>query len=393
MLYFVAMKSYLTHLECPRCNKTYDADVLTNLCDCESPLFPRYDLKEVGQFVSPEDFGYRVHSLWRFRELLPVRSPQNVVSLFEGFTPLISADRIGSEIGVEKLILKDESLNPTGSFKARGLSVAISRAKELGVKEVCLPTAGNAGGAAAAYAARAGMKCHVFMPKDTPATFVQECRTFGADVRFVEGTIADAGRAMQSEKNEKGWFDLSTLKEPYRVEGKKTMMFEIAQNLGWDLPDVIVFPTGGGTGIVGAWKAFKELRELGWLNKAKVPRLVAVQASGCAPIVRAWEQGQESAEEWKNAKTTAWGLRVPKAVADFLILQAVRESGGIAIAVSEEEIADAVRRIGAKEGMFVAPEAGAGIAAIRELRKKNIVGSEETVILINTGSGIKYFTA
>src|SRR5262245_33538392 len=393
MLYFVAMKSYLTHLECPRCNKSYSADVLKNLCDCGSPLFARYDLKEVSQFVSREDFGYRVHSLWRFRELLPVRNLQNVITLFEGFTPLISADRIGAEINVPKLILKDESLNPTGSFKARGLCVAISRAKELGVKEVCLPTAGNAGGAAAAYAARAGMKCHVFMPRDTPASFVEECSAFGADLRFVDGTIADAGREMQAEKNEKGWFDLSTLREPYRVEGKKTMLYEIAQNLNWDLPDVVVFPTGGGTGIVGAWKAFKELRELGWLNKPKIPRLIAVQAAGCAPIVRAWEQGQESAEEWKDAKTSAWGLRVPKAVADFLILQAIRESGGAAVAVSEEEIEEAVRQVGSKEGMFIAPEAAAGIAAIRELRKRKLVGNEETVILINTGCGIKYFSA
>jgi threonine synthase len=393
MLYFVAMKSYLTHLECPRCNRTYNADVLQNLCDCGSPLFPRYDLKEVSQFVSREDFGYRVHSLWRFRELLPVRNLQNVVTLFEGFTPLISVDRVGSEIGVRKLILKDESLNPTGSFKARGLSVAISRAKELGVTEVCLPTAGNAGGAAAAYASRAGMKCHVFMPRDTPKTFVEECSVLGADLRLVDGTIADAGRSMQPEKNEKGWFDLSTLKEPYRVEGKKTMMYEIAQSLGWDLPDVIVFPTGGGTGIVGAWKAFKELTELGWLNKAKVPRLVAVQTAGCAPIVRAWEQGKESAEEWKNPKTSAWGLRVPKAVADFLILQAIRESGGVAVAVSEKEIAEAVGQVGAKEGMYIAPEAAAGVAGIRELRKRDLVGNEETVILINTGCGIKYFSA
>ena len=256
-----------------------------------------------------------------------------------------------------------------------------------------MPTAGNAGGAAAAYAARAGMKCHVFMPRDTPKTFVEECSVLGADLRLVDGTIADAGRAMQPEKNEKGWFDLSTLKEPYRVEGKKTMMYEIAQSLGWDLPDVIVFPTGGGTGIVGAWKAFKELRELGWLNKAKVPRLVAVQAAGCAPIVRSWEQGKESAEEWKNAKTSAWGLRVPKAVADFLILQAIRESGGVAIAVSEEEIAEAVGQVGAKEGMYIAPEAAAGVAGIRELRKRDLIGDEETVILINTGCGIKYFSA
>lgn len=387
------MKSYLNNLECPRCSSSYSADVLKNLCECGSPLFARYDLKEVSRLLSREDFGFRVHSLWRFRELLPVRNLENVITLFEGFTPLIPAARIGAEVGVQKLLLKDESLNPTGSFKARGLSVAISRAKELGVTEVCLPTAGNAGGAAAAYAARADMKCHVFMPRDTPRTFISECETLGADVRLVDGTIADAGREMQDEKKAKGWFDLSTCREPYRVEGKKTMLYEIAQHLGWNLPDVIVFPTGGGTGIVAAWKAFQELKELGWLNRTKVPRLMVVQAAGCAPIVRAWEQGLERAEEWKNPKTSAWGLRVPKAVADFLILRAIRESGGAAVAVSEEEIEEASQRLGEKEGMFVAPEAAAGLAGIRELRKRDLVGSEETVILINTGCGIKYFSA
>ena len=393
MLYFVGMHSYLTSLQCPRCSHSYSADALKNLCDCGSPLFAQYDLKEVSRVVSREDFGFRVHSLWRYKELLPVRNPENVVTLNEGFTPLIPLPKIAAELNLRSFLVKDESPNPTGSFKARGLGVAISRAKELGVTEVCLPTAGNAGGAAAAYAARAGMKCHVYIPQDTPASFIDECKAYGADVRLVEGTIADAGRAMQSEKNEKGWFDLSTCKEPYRVEGKKTMLYEIAQHLNWNLPDAIIFPTGGGTGIVAAWKAFYELKELGWLGKTKMPRLIAVQAAGCAPIARAFEAGEESSSEWINAKTAAWGLRVPKPVADFLILKAIRESGGTVVTASEKEIAEASQELAQKEGLFVAPEAAAGLAGIRQLLKSDLVGGEETVILINTGSGNKYPTA
>jgi threonine synthase len=354
-------------------------------------LFAKYDLKEVSRVLSKEDFGFRVHSLWRYRELLPVRNPENVVTLYEGFTPLISATKLSEELNI-KFVIKDESPNPTGSFKARGLGVAISRAKELGVTEVCLPTAGNAGGAAAAYAARAGMKCHVFIPRDTPETFISECKAYGADVHLVEGTIADAGRAMQPKKKEKGWFDLSTCKEPYRVEGKKTMLYEIAQHLNWNLPEVIMFPTGGGTGIVAAWKAFHELKELGWLGRNKMPRLVVVQAEGCAPIVKAFEAGEETVSEWQNARTAAWGLRVPKPVADFLILKAIRESGGTAVAVSEREITEASHDLARREGLFVAPEAAAGLAGIRKLLKSDLVGAQETVILINTGCGNKYPT-
>ncbi|HSE42991.1 MAG TPA: threonine synthase, partial [Acidobacteriota bacterium] len=345
---------------------------------------------EVSTVVSLEDFGFRVHSLWRFKELLPIRNPENIISLFEGFTPLIPAEKISADLGLKSFLIKDESLNPTGSFKARGLGVAISKAVELGVKEVCLPTAGNAGGAASAYAARAGIACHVFMPSDTPETFISECKAYGADLRLIDGTIADAGRAMQPEKNEKGWFDLSTCKEPYRVEGKKTMLYEIAQQLNWTLPDVIVFPTGGGTGIIAAWKAFHELKQLGWMRRSKLPKLIAIQAAGCAPIVRAYDAGEDTASEWKNAATAAWGLRVPKPVADFLILRAIRESGGSAIAVSEKEISEASHELAKKEGMFVAPEAAAGLAGIRHLLKTKLVGAKETVILINTGSGNKY---
>lgn len=386
------MQSFLTELKCSRCGAGYSADVIQNLCACGSPLFAQYDLRAITRVVSREDFGFRVHSLWRFRELLPVRSPENAVSLFEGFTPLIPGQSTARSLGLELLLFKDESMNPTGSFKARGLCVAISKAKELGIREIALPTAGNAGGAAAAYAARAGMKCHVFMPRDTPPVFVQECKSYGADVRLVDGVITDAGKAMAGEMKEKGWFDVSTLKEPYRVEGKKTILYELAQQLNWHLPDVIVFPTGGGTGIVGAWKACLELKELGWLNRFKMPRLVAVQAAGCAPIVRAYEQGMDHAPEWENPQTFAGGLRVPRAIGDFLILRAVRESGGTAIAVSEEAIRVAWKEIAEEDGIFTAPEAAAGFAALKELIARSIVDCKESVVLLLTGCGLKYPT-
>ena len=383
------MNSYLSGLRCSRCGTAFSADVLRNLCGCGAPLLAEYDLKKLAGILSRDDFAYRVHNLWRFKELLPVQNPENVITLHEGFTPLIRSSAAGPAIGLQNLWFKDEGLNPTGSFKARGLSVAVSRARELGAADICLPTAGNAGGAAAAYAARAGLKCHVFMPKDTPKAFEMESRRLGADVRMVDGVITDAGKSMQAEMKEKGWFDVSTCKEPYRVEGKKTILYEVAQQLNWALPDVIVYPTGGGTGIVAGWKAIQELRDLGWLHRFKAPRLVAVQASGCAPIVRALEQGEESAAEWENPQTTAWGLRVPRAVADFLILRAIRETGGTAVAVTEDEIAAGWRDF-ALEGMFVAPEAAAGFAGIRRLRDKGLVGAEETVILVVTGNGLKY---
>lgn len=386
---FTPMNSYLTGLECSRCSTAYTADVLRNLCTCGAPLLARYDLEKVGRLISREDFSYRVHSLWRFKELLPVQKPENVVTLFEGFTPLIASHYAGKKLGMNSLSFKDEGLNPTGSFKSRGLSVAVSRALELGATEIALPTAGNAGGAAAAYAARAGLKCHVFMPKDTPRPFEEECRRLGADVRKIDGVITDAGKAMQAELKEKGWFDVSTCKEPYRVEGKKTILYEIAQQLNWALPDVIVYPTGGGTGIVAGWKALGELKELGYIPRFKPPRLIAVQAAGCAPMVRAFENGNETAAEWEHPVTNAFGLRVPRAVADFLILKAMRETNGTAVAVSEEEISAASQMFG-HEGMYVAPEAAAGLAGIQRLLEKGLVGKEETVILVVTGNGLKY---
>ncbi len=384
------MNSYITHLECPRCGLRYSSDQIQNLCSCGSPLFARYDLSAISTVISPDDLGFRVHSLWRFKELLPVKQAENMISLYEGFTPLIRSQRIGLEIGLESLQFKDESNNPTGSFKARGLCIAVSKARELGVKEICLPTAGNAGGAAAAYAARAGMKCHVFMPSDTPAVFSEECRAYGANVRMVDGFITDAARAMQAPMREHGWFDVSTLKEPYRVEGKKTILLELAQQMNWHLPELILFPTGGGTGIVGAGKACQEHKQLGWIKRFKMPRLIVVQAAGCAPIVRAYEQGSDTATEWENPQTTSWGLRVPKVIADFLILRAIRESDGSAVAVDEESIAKARMQAASKEGMWIAPEAAAAVAALRNLVDKGIVKQRENVVILVTGSGLKY---
>lgn len=384
------MKSYLIDLECTKCGSRNSAEVLQNLCACGGPLFPRYDLKRIAGVVTREDFSYRVHSLWRYKELLPIRNEANQVSLFEGFSPLIESRTIARELGMYSLSFKDESYNPTASFKARGLSVAVSRAKELGAQDIALPTAGNAGGAAAAYAARANLRCHVFMPQDTPEVFAAECRAYGAEIRMVGNSITEAARALQPEMKEKGWFDVSTLKEPYRVEGKKTILLELAQQLNWVLPDVILFPTGGGTGIVGCWKACQELQDLGWLHRPKLPRLIAVQAEGCAPIVRAYEQGQDHAEEWQNPKTSAFGLRVPRAIGDFLVLRAVRESNGVALAVSEDAIRAAVSDLAVKEGLFVAPEAGAGLAALRVLLDKSLVQKGENVVLLITGSGLKY---
>lgn len=384
------MNSYLKDLQCPRCETRYSAEKIQNLCACGSPLFARYDLSEVARIVSRDDFSFRPHSLWRYKELLPVRNPENVATLSEGFTPVLPSLQLGQSIGLEELYFKDESLNPTGSFKARGLALAVSKAKELGVREIALPTAGNAGGAAAAYAARAGLKCHVFMPQDTPPIFAKECESYGADVRMVEGFITTAGNLMMAELKEKGWFNVSTLKEPYRVEGKKTILYELAQQFSWDLPDVMLFPTGGGTGIVGAWKAIHELRELGWISRSKMPRLIAVQASGCAPIVRAYQQGLDHAPEVEEPFTFASGLRVPKAVGDFLILRAIRESKGTAIAVTDEAIEKAWKEMAEQEGMYVAPEAAAAWAALRDLVANETVQKNESVTILITGSGLKY---
>jgi threonine synthase len=327
--------------------------------------------------------------LWRYRELLPLQDEANLISLGEGFTPMLNAKKLGAELGLRRLWIKDEGQNPTGSFKDRGMSVSVSRAKELGVTKAAIPSAGNAGGSFAAYAARAGIEAHVFMPRDTPLANQIEARQYGARVTLVDGLINDCGRIIAEKKAAEGWFDLSTLKEPYRVEGKKTMGYEIAEQLGWLLPDVIIYPTGGGTGLIGMWKAFSELEELGWIGAAR-PRMVAVQASGCAPMVRAFEENRNIAEPWKNARTIASGLRVPQAVADFLMLQAIRESHGTALSVDDREMLEEIPRIGNAEGIFFCPEGAACVAALRRLIKTGWVGAGEEVLLFNTASGLKY---
>ena len=349
----------------------------------------RYDLDRAKELLAKSVFCDRVASLWRYRELLPLQSETNLISIGEGYTPLLDAKNLAIELGVRQLWIKDEAQNPTGSFKDRGLSVAISRAKELGVTKAAIPSAGNAGGSFAAYAARAGIEAHVFMPRDTPMANQVEAAQYGARLSLVDGLINDCGRIIAERKAAEGWFDLSTLKEPYRLEGKKTMGYEIIEQLGWRVPDVIVYPTGGGTGLIGMWKAFEELEELGWIGSAR-PRMVSVQASGCAPIVKAFEEGETAAEPWQNAKTVASGLRVPQAVADFLILQAIRESGGTAVSVSDEAMLEEIPRVGKSEGIFFCPEGAACVAALRRLRLKDWIRAADEVVIFNTASGLKY---
>lgn len=328
--------------------------------------------------------------MWRWHELLPVSSEENRVFLGEGDTPLLPLPRLGEELGLSNLYVKDESSNPTGSFKARGLAAAISMAKEMGVEKVIIPTAGNAGGAMAAYAARAGMQAVVFMPRDTPFANIEETRVAGAEVVLVEGLISDAARLAGEKARAEGWFDLSTFKEPYRTEGKKIMGYELAESFGWRLPDVIIYPTGGGTGLVGMWKAFAELEEMGWLEDVKRPRMVAVQAEGCAPVIKAFEEGAEACTFWENAHTIASGLRVPKSFADRLILRNIRESRGTAVAVSDRAILEDQKQLAGMEGIFAAPEGAATLSALKELLKQGWVAAEERIVLFNTGSGLKY---
>jgi threonine synthase len=385
--------SNVTHLECMACGKRHDAGHLHNLCtQCGKPLYPRYDLEAASRTLTKDALVSRSANMWRYREVMPVDSDANIVSLGEGWTPLLHAERLGADVGIDRLLIKDESLNPTQSFKARGMSAAVSMAKELGVTKLAAPSAGNAGGALAAYAARAGLEAHIFVPKDTPRANVIECQRLGAHVTLVDGLITDCGAEVARRKDAEGWFDVSTLKEPYRVEGKKTLGYEVAEQLGWELPDVIIYPTGGGTGLVGMWKAFDEMEQLGWIG-SKRPRMVTVQSEGCAPIVKAFEEGKRSAEMFENAATVASGLRVPKAIGDFLILDAIRNSGGTAIAVSDAELIDAVDEIGSREGLFVAPEGGACLPALRVLMERNLVDNDETIVLFNTGAGIKYLEA
>ncbi len=382
--------SYLTHLECAHCGGTYDPTVLQRLCPaCAKPLLARYDLGKLRREWARESLRQRGQSLWRYREALPIGSEVNMFSLGEGGTPLLRAEKLAEELGLQQLFVKDEGLNPTGSFKARGLCVAVCRAKELGVEGVVIPSAGNAAGAMCAYAARASLPAHVVMPRDVPAPFLLECKSFGAEVTLVDGTIADCGRRARKIAEESGWFGLSTLKEPYRVEGKKTMGYELAEDLEWELPDVVIYPTGGGTGLIGMWKAFDELEALGWIG-AKRPRMVAVQAEGCAPIVRAFRAGETFASFWEGAKTVAAGLRVPAAVGDFLILAALRESQGTAVSVREEDLLAGQRSLANAEGILACPEGGATLAALRTLQREGWIEPQERVVLFNTGTGIKY---
>ncbi len=381
--------TYMTHLECTKTGETFDPAELHNLSPAGAPLFPRYDLAAAKSKFTKVDVAAGPPTLWRYGPLLPIVDPANIVSLGEGFTPMLHATRLGAALGMERLLIKEEGLNPTGSFKARGLVMAVSRAKELGIETVVIPSAGNAAGAMSAYAAAAGMKAVVFMPRDTPSDFVFECKGLGAEVHLIDGLITDCGKIVAERKEREGWFDLSTFKEPYRVDGKKTMGYELAEQLSWRLPDVIIYPTGGGTGLVGMWKAFDEMEQLGWID-SKRPRMVSVQSEGCAPIIRAMEEGSEHARLWENAHTIASGLRVPGAVADFLILRAIRESGGTAVAVSDEAMLADSWEIARKEGVLPAPEGGATLSALKKLLDTGAINRDEEVILFNTGSAYKY---
>jgi threonine synthase len=378
---------FLKHLECSACGLEHEGSRLQNLCrSCNKPLFAVIDLAAATRTLTRETLLTREKSLWRYREVLPLRAGVEPVSLCEGGTPLLRAQRFGDDVD---LWIKDESLNPTQSFKARGMSVAVSMAKYLGATKLAVPSAGNAGGALAAYAARASVEGHVFMPRDTPRANVIECRQLGAHVTLIDGLITDCAAEIGRRKADEGWFDMSTLKEPYRVEGKKTLGYEIAEQLNWDLPEVILYPTGGGTGLIGMWKAFDEMETLGWIGK-KRPRMFAVQAAGCAPIVRAFEAGEKAAAEFQDAHTIASGLRVPKAIGDFLILKILRASNGGAIAVDDEEMISVAREVGASEGLFICPEGAACFAALKLLRSVGKIAPGERVVIFNTGSGIKY---
>jgi len=386
------MPSTITHLQCsrPGCGKVAPHTSLQNLCTvCNSPLLAKYDLSLAQQTLSLEALRTRAHSMWRYEEVLPGSSP---ITLGEGMTPLIHANRLGERVGLGRLYIKDEGLNPTASFKARGLSAAVTMAKALGATTVALPTAGNAGGAAAAYAAKADLRCVIAMPADTPTANIVESRAFGADVRLIDGLISDCGKFIAENQAKEGWFEVSTLKEPYRIEGKKTMGYELWEEFGGKLPDVIIYPTGGGVGLIGMWKAFEELETMGFIGRER-PRMIAAQAAGCAPIVRAFEEHGASSDFWKNAATVASGLRVPKPLGDFLILADLYESHGEAVPATDDEMLAACRDMAALEGIFAAPEGGAGLVAAAKLVTQKKIQRDETVVLFNTGSGYKYLEA
>ena len=385
-----AMRTFLTKLECTYCGEERDPSEPNRTCPvCGKVLFARYDLEGAAEELKKADLAERPANMWRYAEVMPVGEAENVVTLGEGFTPMLRAKRLGERVGLPRLLVKDEGVNPTGTFKARGLSAAVSKAKELGLVRLTMPSAGNAAGALAAYCAAGGMEASVFMPRDVPEANRVECAAYGASLTLVDGLITDAGRLSAEAASERGLFDVSTLREPYRVEGKKTMGYEIAEQLEWSLPDVIVYPTGGGTGIVGMWKAFDEMERMGWIDGRR-PRMVCVQAEGCAPLVRAFEDGAEFAEPVRHPHTLAAGLRVPAAIGDYLVLRAVRESGGTALTVSDAEMLVAVGDMARMAGVFAAPEGGATLAAARKLVADGRVGGDESVLLLNTGSALKY---
>jgi threonine synthase len=384
------MPSALTHLHCSFCGDTQPADQLSTICPaCGKVLFARYDLDLAARTMTADALARRPWDMWRYAEILPVIDSSNRAMLGEGGTPLLEVPRLGAALGLDRLLVKDEGQNPTGSFKARGLGMAVSRAKELGATTLVIPSAGNAGSAMSAYAARAGLRAYVFMPADVPAVMQAECHVYGAHTYLVDGLINDAGTVGRRAADTFGWFDVSTLKEPYRAEGKKTMGLEIVEQLGWRVPDAIVSPTGGGTGIVGMWKAFDELERMGLIGPER-PRMIVVQAEGCAPIVRAFDAGERHAALWANAETCAAGLRVPIAIGDYLILDAVRESGGTALTVSEQELMEGVHVAATHAGIFASPEAGAAFIATRKLRESGMLARDDEVVIFSTGSGMKH---
>jgi len=377
-----------THLECSLCQQRYAADRVQHLCTCGGPLLVRYDLAAIRETWTRDKVREGPASMWRYAPVLPPADP-SIVTLGEGWTPLLAAPRLGKRLGARDLWIKDEGLNPTGSFKARGLSCAVSMAVELGVREMAIPSAGNAASALAAYAAAAGIAAHIFMPRDVPQANYIECQAYGAHVTLVDGLISDCGKRVAAGVAAHGWYDISTLKEPYRIEGKKTMGYEVAEQFGWELPDVIFYPTGGGVGMIGMWKAFDEMQAMGWIG-AKRPKMIAVQVEGCQPVVRAFERGEARTEFWEHAATVAAGLRVPKPLGDFLVLDAVRASGGTAIAVSDQELLDAGIQLARDEGIFAAPEGAACIAALQKLLASGFLQADERIVIYNTGSGLKY---
>jgi threonine synthase len=382
--------SYLSHLECARCGHIHDATVAQGLCtECKSPLLARYDLDALKRDVSRSALRERDWELWRYHELLPSSEPAAEVKLGEVATPLLKMDRHGAQMGLQELWIKDESATPTSTFKARGAAVGVSRARELGWSRIAMPTNGNAGAAWAAYAARAGIEALIVMPEDAPRITRAECLTAGAQVQLVDGVISDAGAMVADAVARGDWIDVATLKEPYRIEGKKTMGLEIVEQLGWTLPDVVVYPTGGGVGLIGIYKAINELLALGWVE-GQMPRFVAVQAAGCAPVVSAFEQGKAESEFWNDSETVAFGINVPKALGDFIVLDILYKTGGIAVEVSDDELLAELQTLGRNEGLFVCPEGAAAVAATRRLAKDGWISPTDRVVVLNTGAGIKY---